>query len=116
MKIKSRCNSSIAIEGHSIGCNVDWVFGRIKRFLIMTLNIPINVEALGNEVNSYNEFLVCQIARFTVVAKDNATGLYRVSKKKEDQKIIYVAPELITKPIVIAELSDNFSLVLDCTC
>jgi hypothetical protein len=119
MKIKNRCHSSIAIKGHAIGIDVDWVFGRIKRLLLMTLKIPINVSSIINEdreANSYNDFLLCQVSRFSVVAKDAATGLYRVSNRRQDKTTIYVAPELISKPVVIATLSEVFSLVLDCTC
>jgi hypothetical protein len=120
MKMKTQCHSCIAIKGNAIGLDVEWVFGRVKRFLIMTLKIPININAAGleNEANDYHydEFLVCQVSRFTVASRDEATGLYKVSIKKDDKTLIYVAPELIAKPIVLASLSPNSSLVLDCSC
>jgi hypothetical protein len=131
MKIKNRCHSSIAIKGNAIGEEVEWVYGRIKKFLVMKLKINGDGAALGEHGD---EFLVCQVSRYTVVSRDidphannHYTGLHKVSALPAHRKLIYVAPELISKPVVFASCHNarnldhhqdmnNFLLVLDCKC
>jgi hypothetical protein len=115
MKIKSKCNSSIAVRGESIGVRVDWVFARINKFVIMKRKIA----AEGfDEGSGADDILLCQVSRFTTVAKDDYTGLYKLSTHPNHTTRIYLAPELIAKPVVLAPCPslNNYSLVLDCTC
>jgi hypothetical protein len=115
MKIRSKCNSSIAVKGESIGHRVEWIFGRIKKFLIMKLKVS---GSDNDEDDPSDDIVVCQVSRFTMVAKDDYTGLYKVSTHPHHKKLIYLAPQLIAKPVVIAPCPslNNYSLVLDCTC